>query len=49
MAYPEADTYQLSESGIKLIVYQDTEQYKLMKYFMNNHEPILSELEFDYR
>jgi len=37
MAYPEADIYQVSENGIKLIAYQDTEQYKLMRYFMNNH------------
>lgn len=47
MAYPEADIYQVSENGIKLIAYQDTEQYKLMKYFMNNHERMLSELGFD--
>jgi len=47
MAYPEADIFQVSEVGIKLISYQDTEQYKLMKYFMNNHERMLSELGFD--
>ncbi|WP_294183061.1 hypothetical protein [uncultured Sphingobacterium sp.] len=47
MAYPEADIYQVAENGIKLIAYQDTEQYKLMKYFMNNHERMLSELGFD--
>lgn len=48
MAYPEADIYQVAENGIKLIAYQDTEQYKLMKYFMNNHERMLSELGFDF-
>jgi len=48
MGYPEADIYQVSENGIKLIAYQDTEQYKLMKYFMNNHERMLSELGFDF-
>jgi len=47
MAYPEADIFQVSEVGIKLIAYQDTEQYKLMKYFMNNHERMLCELGFD--
>ncbi|WP_433902796.1 hypothetical protein [Sphingobacterium puteale] len=41
-------TFIVGENGTKLIAYQDTEQYKLMKYFMNNHERILSELGFDF-
>lgn len=43
-----AEIYQVSENGTKLIAYQDTEQYKLMKYFMNNHERMLYELGFDF-
>ncbi|MDR2272483.1 MAG: hypothetical protein LBF27_16370 [Sphingobacterium sp.] len=46
LVYPEADIYQITDNGIKLIAYQDTEQYKLMKYFMNYHERMLSELGF---
>ncbi|WP_333624720.1 hypothetical protein [Sphingobacterium siyangense] len=48
MAYPEADICQVSENGIKLISYQVSKQYKLMRYFMNNHERMLSELGFDF-
>lgn len=44
MAYPGADIYQVSEEGISLVDYEDTEQYKLTKYFMNNREGMLSEL-----
>lgn len=33
MAYPEAGIYQVSENGIKLIAYQDTEQYKTDEVF----------------
>lgn len=47
MAYPGADIYQVSEEGISLVDYEDTEQYKLTKYFMNNREGMLSELGLD--
>lgn len=44
MAYPEAEIYQVSSSGIHLVEYEDTDQYRLSKYFMNNREKMLSEL-----
>lgn len=44
MAYPDADIYQVSMDGIQLISYEDTEQYRLTKYFMNNRERMLQEL-----
>ena len=36
MAYPDADIYQVSSEGVHLVDYEDTEQYQLTKYFMNN-------------
>jgi len=46
MAYPEADIYEITMEGMRLISYEDTEQYRLTKYFMNNREQILAELGF---
>ncbi|WP_156307278.1 AAA family ATPase [Sphingobacterium endophyticum] len=47
MAYPDADIYQVSAEGINLVAYEDTEQYRLTKYFMNNRTKMLSELGID--
>lgn len=47
MAYPGADIYEVSDKGINLVDYEDTEQYRLTKYFMNNREKMLSELGLD--
>lgn len=44
MAYPNADIYQVSPDGINMVAYEDTEQYRLTKYFMNNHTKMLLEL-----
>jgi len=44
MAYPDADIYCVAEDGLKLISYEDTEQYKLTKYFINNYRLMLNEL-----
>lgn len=44
MAYPNADIYVVSETGIDLIDYESTEQYRLTKYFINNYRQFLSEL-----
>lgn len=44
MAYPDADIYSVTNSGIQLINYEDTEQYKLTKYFMNNYQRMIVEL-----
>jgi Predicted ATPase len=44
MAYPGADIYVVSDTGIDLIDYESTEQYRLTKYFVNNYRKFLSEL-----
>jgi Predicted ATPase len=44
MAYPGADIYEVNTDGMKLISYENTEQYQLTKYFMNNREKMLNEL-----
>ncbi len=46
MAYPGADIYCVTEDGLKLTNYEDTEQYMLTKYFINNHKLMISELGF---
>ena len=47
MAYPDADIYSVSDEGLKLVQYEDTEQYKLTKYFINNYQRMISDLGFD--
>lgn len=47
MAYPDADIYQVSSEGVHLVDYEDTEQYQLTKYFMNNRNKMLTDLGFD--
>ncbi|MBK5722123.1 AAA family ATPase [Dysgonomonas sp. Marseille-P4677] len=44
IAYPSADIYQVSENGLNLVNYEDTEQFKLTKYFINNHQIMAKEL-----
>lgn len=44
MAYPDADIYVASETGIELIDYESTEQYRLMKYFANNYQSFIADL-----
>lgn len=44
LAYPNADIYQVSPDGLKLINYEETEQYRLSKYFLNNYKKMLTEL-----
>jgi predicted ATPase len=45
LAYPEAEIWQLGEKGIHKVAYEDTEQYRLTKFFLNNPERILKELD----
>jgi len=45
MAYPDADIYSVTHDGIKLTSYEETEQYKLTKYFMNNHQKFIADLD----
>lgn len=46
MAYPDADIYSVSDEGLKLVKYEDTEQYKMTKYFINNYQRMISDLGF---
>lgn len=41
MAYPEAELYQLSEEGIHLVDYRETEHYLLTRRFLENPEKML--------
>ena len=41
MAYPNADIFQFSDSGIKKVNYTDTEHYKVTKMFIDDHERIM--------
>ena len=41
MAYPEADIYSLSEEGLQLTPYQDTEHYRITKQFLDHPDRML--------
>nr|WP_320024219.1 AAA family ATPase [uncultured Acetobacterium sp.] len=41
MAYPEAEIYQMSEEGIHLVDYRETEHYQLTRRFLENPEKML--------
>lgn len=44
MAYPGAKIYQIDQTGIYQVAYEDTEHYEVTKSFLNNPEPIFEEL-----
>lgn len=44
MAYPEADIFVLSEKGIQLTPYQETEHYLITRQFLNHPESMLKYL-----
>lgn len=44
MAYPDADIYCVTDNGLQLIVYEKTEQYQLMRYFINNYQKMIVDL-----
>ena len=44
MSIPGADIYQLSEEGIELVNYKDTDHYQITRRFLENHEKMLSYL-----
>lgn len=44
LAYPGAEIYAITDSGLKLTKYEDTEQYLLTKYFISNHTKVINEL-----
>lgn len=45
LAYPGAEIWQLDEKGIQKVAYEDTDQFRLTKFFLNNPERILKELD----
>lgn len=44
MAYPGAAIYRVTNNGLQLTSYEDTEQYRLTKYFINNYQKMIDEL-----
>lgn len=44
MAFPNAQIYQLTEDGIEIVSYKETEHYQLTKSFLENPEHILKYL-----
>lgn len=44
LAYPGADIYSITGNGIDLVSYEETSQYQITKYFINNYQKILEEL-----
>ena len=44
LAYPDAEIYQVSEDELKLVSYEDTEQFRLTKLFINSYQKFIDEL-----
>ena len=47
LAYPNADIFQIDETGITEVSYRDTEHYKITRSFLENPDRMLSELFMD--
>ncbi|MEI6579086.1 MAG: AAA family ATPase, partial [Eubacteriales bacterium] len=47
MAFPDAQIYQLSESGIETVEYKQTEHYQMTKRFLDNPDQMLRYLLMD--
>lgn len=44
LSYPDAAIYQIDKTGIQAVAYEETEQYQLTRYFLNNYEAMLREV-----
>ncbi|MDF2518397.1 MAG: family ATPase [Sphingobacterium sp.] len=44
LAYPDAEIYTVSELGLQQVDYEETEQFKLYRYFLNNYQKMVAEL-----
>ncbi|SUJ24614.1 cytochrome c biogenesis protein CcmA [Sphingobacterium spiritivorum] len=44
LAYPAAEIYKVTDEGLQLTAYENTDQYRLTKFFMNSYQRILDEL-----
>ncbi|MBQ0043492.1 MAG: AAA family ATPase, partial [Bacteroidales bacterium] len=47
MAYPGASILELSSDGIRQVPYEQTTNYQITKYFLNNYRSMLREMGFD--
>ena len=45
LAFPGAEILQLTDKGLQKVAYKDTDQYRLTKFFLNNPERMLNELD----
>lgn len=41
LSYPGADIYRVSDKGLESISYEETDQFRLTKYFINNYPKML--------
>ena len=44
LAYPNAEIYEVTDNGLSRIDYENTEQYRLTKYFLANYSQVVREL-----
>jgi len=44
LSYPNATIYQIVDGTLHQVVYEETPQYQLTKYFLNNYEQMLNEI-----
>lgn len=44
LSYPGADIYSISADGIELVDYEDTEQFTMTHYFINNYKSVLGQI-----
>lgn len=49
LAYPDADIYTATDEGLIPTDYEDTEPYKLTKYFISNYAGVIQELTDEYK
>lgn len=47
LAYPNATIYQFSDMGIIKVRYEETDQFRITRDFLNNHEKRLEQLLID--
>jgi predicted ATPase len=44
LAFPGAEIWQVGEDGLEKVEYEQTQQYSLTRYFLNNYEGVIREL-----
>ena len=44
LSYPGADIYVITDRGLSRIKYEETEQYRLTKYFISNYHKVIGYL-----